>query len=264
MEKEGEKLKKQLKGAGIEINEAAARLEMTRQNLGYHFRKEPVDRNFKEKLFSAYPEIFTNVKLGEMITTGEKDSRLEEKNPFTNVKSLNPNTVKIGEIENDNENSPFIDLGNGQYIMVVPVVPIKAQAGYIRHYNDEQYIAENFTDKHTFAVSRVYRGKYMAFIVDGDSMDDGTSEAIIEGSTVTGREIQKHHWTNKFHIHRYKDYVIVHEDGIFTKRIVKHDTEGGTIICHSLNTNKDIYPDFELKLDDCYQIFNIVNVTQTR
>lgn len=177
---------------------------------------------------------------------------------------LKPNGVQIGELIQDDDNSPFIDIGNGQYIMVVPIVPIRAQAGYIEHYNDEGYIRDNFTDKHTFSVSRVYKGRYMAFIVEGNSMDDRTSEAIIEGSTVTGREIQKHHWRNKFHIHRYKDYVIVHEDGIFIKRIIEHDTQNGVITCHSLNTNKDLYPDFELNLDECLQIFNVVNVTQTR
>lgn len=183
-----------------------------------------------------------------------------------NISSKTPmgNAIKIGELTGDEENSPFIDIGNGQYIMVVPIVPIKAQAGYIQNYNDEKYIEENFTEKHTFSVSRVYRGRYMAFIVDGDSMDDRTSDAIIEGSTVTGREIQKHHWRNKFHINRYKDYVIVHSDAIFVKRIIEHDTINGTILCHSLNPNKDLYADFELNLDECLQIFNVVNVTQTR
>lgn len=175
------------------------------------------------------------------------------------------NAIEIGELTDDDDSSPFIDIGGGQYIMVVPLVPIKAQAGYIQNYNDEQYIAENFTQKHSFAVSRVYRGKYMAFIVDGDSMDNGVAgEAIPEGYTVTGREIQKQHWRNKFHIHRYKDYIIVHQDGIFIKQISKHDTEQGVITCHSLNPNKDIYADFDLNLDECYQIFNVVNVTQTK
>ena len=183
---------------------------------------------------------------------------VSDENP-TLIKS---NAIMIGEIESDDESSPYIDMGNGQYTMIVPIVPIRAQAGYIEHYNDERFIQENFTEKHSFTVSRVYRGRYMAFIVDGDSMDNGVAgEAIQEGSTITGREIQRQLWKNKFHIHRYKDYVIVHKDGIYVKQISKHDTENGVITCHSLNQD---YEDFDLNLDECLQIFNVVNVTQTR
>jgi len=194
-----------------------------------------------------------------------KSNALNE--PAVEYKTNKPqsNAILIGEINDPDDESPYYDLGNGQFIMVVPIVPIKAQAGYIKHYYDEQYISENFTQKHSFAVSRVYRGKYMAFINEGHSMDNGVAgEAILEGSTVTGREIQKVHWRNKFHIHRYKDYVIVHQDGIFTKRITHHDTEKGIITCHSLNPDKELYPDFDLNLDECLQILNIVNVTDPR
>lgn len=215
-------------------------------------------------------------KIEEFFENEEKNRQSEENSshvaanirPFTKsaITNLpNSNGVLIGEINDDQESSPFIDIGGGQYIMVVPLVPIRAQASYVEHYNDEHFINENFTQKHSFAVSRIYRGKYMAFIVDGESMDNGVAgEAIPEGYTVTGREIQKQHWRNKFHIHRYKDYVIVHKDGIFIKQIIQHDTENGIITCHSLNPDKDQYPDFELNLDDCYQIFNVVNVTQTK
>ncbi|RCH53919.1 hypothetical protein DJ568_15380 [Mucilaginibacter hurinus] len=62
MEKEGEKHKLLLKGRGYEINDIALKLNMTRQNLGYHFRKDVLDSNFKEKLYQTFPEVFTNVK----------------------------------------------------------------------------------------------------------------------------------------------------------------------------------------------------------
>lgn len=218
--------------------------------------KKDLPRKFLDSIAGKYPISKSFILTGQE-NSEEKLSRKENNIPGSNA-------VIIGEIQNPEDESSFIDIGNGQFIMVVPVVPIRAQAGYIQNYHDEKYIEENFTQKHSFAVSRVYRGRYMAFIIDGDSMDDGTSNAIIEGSTVTGREIQKTHWRNKFHIHRYKDYVIVHRDGIFTKRITQHDTENGIITCNSLNPNKELYGDFDLNLDDCLQIFNIVNVTQPR
>ncbi|MBW4889845.1 S24 family peptidase [Mucilaginibacter sp. HMF5004] len=176
--------------------------------------------------------------------------------------SRSSNGFAIGEIQDNDTDSPFIDLGTGQFIMIVPLVQDYAYAGYLSGYQDKEYIDE--LPKHSFVVNKQHKGKYMAFQVIGDSMSDGTDESITEGSTVTGREIQRHLWSSRFHIHRFKDYVIVHKEGILIKRIIKHDVDTGVITCQSLNPNKDAYPDFELALDDCSQIFNIVNVTQIR
>lgn len=181
----------------------------------------------------------------------------------TKEEKLVSNATSIGQIFQPENESPYVDLGNGQFLMIVPLIPIKASAGYRENFQDENYISAHY-DKHYFPVTKQYRGKYFAFVVDGSSMDDGTSEAIIEASTVTGREIQKKHWVNKFHLNSFRDYVIVHRDVILVKRIIEHNTEQGTILCNSLNPDKKKYPDFELNLDECLQILNIVNVTQPR
>lgn len=206
-----------------------------------------------EQISKAFPEInpvWIKMNVGEMLKSGDKYK------PVTNA-------VAIGEITYSEEASPYIDLGNNQFLMVVPLIPIKASAGYRENFQDENYINTHY-DKHYFPVTRQYRGKYFAFVTEGPSMDDGTSEAIIEGSTVTGRDIQKQHWVNKFHMGSFKDYVIVHRDVILVKRIIDHNTEKGTILCNSLNPDKRKYPDFEINLDECLQILNIVNVTQPR
>ncbi len=170
------------------------------------------------------------------------------------------NALEIGEIETPDDESPFIDLHNGQYVMLVPLVEEKARAGYIEHIADKEYVGE--LPKHSFIVDRQHRGKYFAFRVVGDSMDNGTVESIPEGSIVTGRDISQHLWRSKFHINRFKDYVIVHKDGIIIKRITEHDVDNGIITCHSLNT--ELFPDFQIHLDDCRQILNVVNVTHIR
>lgn len=175
---------------------------------------------------------------------------------------MSSNGFMIGEIQQNDTDSPFIDLGTGQFIMIVPLVQDYAYAGYLSGYQDKEYIEE--LPKHSFVVNKQHKGKYVAFQVIGDSMSDGTDESITEGSTVTGREIQRHLWSSRFHIHRFKDYVIVHKEGILIKRIIKHDVDTGVITCLSLNPDKEAYPDFDLNLDDCSQIFNIVNVTQIR
>ncbi|MCX3266590.1 S24 family peptidase [Pedobacter agri] len=171
----------------------------------------------------------------------------------------------IGELNYplDPGETPFIELGEGQYLMVMPLVNEYAYAGYLSGYADPEYVEE--LSKHTIIVTKQHRGTYRAFEVVGDSMDDGTKDSIPDGSIATGREIQRHLWQAKFHTHRFKDYIIVHKtDGILTKRITKHDVEKGIITCHSLNKDKDSYPDFKVDLNDVKQMFNIVNVSIAR
>jgi len=241
---QGEHTRNLLKGSGIPMGDIAEKLGLTRQGLNYHLRKSVLDANFKALITEKLPDIF----------------RVENNAAVSIVKQSN--AYSVGDIQHNESESPFVDLGNGQYIMIVPLVQDYAYAGYLGGYQDEEYIDE--LPKHSFVVNKQHKGKYMAFQVIGDSMSNGTEESITEGSTVTGREIQRHLWSSRFHIHRFKDYVIVHKEGILIKRIIKHDVEAGLIVCQSLNPDKDAYPDFELNLDDCSQIFNIVNVTQIR
>jgi hypothetical protein len=111
----------------------------------------------------------------------------------------------------------------------------------------------------------MHRGKYMSFEVAGDSMNSGDpKDAIIDGSVVTGRFIDPSLWNSRFHIHMWKDYVIVHNDGVIIKRITHHDVDKHIIACQSLNPDKDRYPDFQLDLAEVKQIFNIIGVYKVR
>ncbi|MCW3465027.1 XRE family transcriptional regulator [Chitinophaga nivalis] len=175
------------------------------------------------------------------------------------------NTRDIGHLAYPLESAetPFIELGEGQYLMLIPLIHEAAYAGYPGGYADAEYIGE--LPRHSIIVNKYHKGQYRAFEIVGDSMDDNTKQSIPDGSIVTGREIQQSYWTSKFHTHRFKDYIIVHKtDGITTKRITHHDVEKGIITCHSLNPDKNMYPDFEIHLKDVQQLFNIVNVSQAR
>lgn len=186
----------------------------------------------------------------------------EESYPVVNEKA---NGKLIGELNYPIERgeTPFIELGEGQYLMVMPLVNEYAYAGYLSGYADPEYVEE--LSKHTIIVTKQHKGNYRAFEIVGDSMDDGTKESIPDGSIATGREIQRHLWSSPFHTHRFKDYIIVHQtEGILNKRITKHDVSKGFITCHSLNPDKNTYPDFDLHLDEIKQIFNIVNVSIPR
>lgn len=138
--------------------------------------------------------------------------------------------------------------------MYVPLVNQYAYAGYLSGFADNEFIES--LDKVPFEVDREGRGNYMCFEVRGDSMDDGSYDSLRQGTKLLAREIQRHHWNNKFHNRRYKNFVIVHRnEGILIKQIKEHDLINNAITIHSLN------PEFEdkvLNLDDIAQIFNVV------
>jgi transcriptional regulator with XRE-family HTH domain len=156
----------------------------------------------------------------------------------------------------------FIELSGGKYIMNTPLITKKAYAGYLAGWGDDEYINE--LPKHPIVVDKPHLGYYHSFEVSGDSMDDGTARAIQNGDIVTGRKIDRQFWKSKLHLSKFRDFVIVSLEGIVCKEIIKHDTAAGVLTCHSLNPDKENYPDFEIELAKVIQIFNIVQVTKKR
>lgn len=144
-------------------------------------------------------------------------------------------------------------------ILRVPLVSQYAQAGYLCGYADATYMATLPTIP--YIVDHEAQGHYVAFEVKGDSMNDGTEEAILEGDRLLCREIMPHLWADsKLHIRKW-DFVIVHTEGILVKRIIDHDVEKHTITIHSLNS---MYSDKVINLADVKQIFNVIELQRPR
>ena len=144
-------------------------------------------------------------------------------------------------------------------VMYVPLINQYAYGGYMNGYSDHEYI--DSLPKIPFSADQEHKGEYLCFEVKGDSMDDGTVDAILERDILLCRNVRKEHWTNKLHINRW-DFVIVHrEKGIVVKRIIKHDVEKGILTLHSLNED---YDDFDVHLRDVSQILNIVDIKRNR
>lgn len=144
-------------------------------------------------------------------------------------------------------------------ILRVPLVSQYAQAGYLCGYADAAYMATLPTIP--YIVDHEAQGHYVAFEVKGDSMNDGTEDAILEGDRLLCREIMPHLWVDsKLHIRKW-DFVIVHTEGILVKRIINHDVENHTITIHSLNS---MYPDKVINLSDVKQIFNVIELQRPR
>jgi phage repressor protein C with HTH and peptisase S24 domain len=140
-------------------------------------------------------------------------------------------------------------------VMMVPLVSKFAYAGYLDNLGDDEYVGELPTV--AFANDVQNRGDYLAFEVKGDSMDNGLSNAILEGDILLARNVRQDYWSSKLHIRKW-NFIIVHRDrGILIKRITKHDTNTNEITIHSLN---DYYEDDTIHLKNVQAIYNVVDI----
>ncbi|MVM34429.1 helix-turn-helix domain-containing protein [Spirosoma sp. HMF4905] len=201
---------------------------------------------------------------------GDKGSPLEAPSFTINDSTTNGSSSEASALEPSDDESilvtangmQFQKLKDGRYWMFVPLVEQHAYAGYLAGWKDKEYIEE--LPKHVITVDHIHQGAYKAFGVRGDSMNDGSRDAICEGDIIDGRMLPRDFWRSKLHIHEYPDFVIVHHEGIVVKRIVDHDVKRGIIYCESLNPNKELYPDSFYRLSEVYELYNVVSVQQKR
>jgi len=192
--------------------------------------------------------------------TGEGDMVI---NPNKQVQN---NAKPLHEVQYPIEpgESPFIDMGNGQYTMLVPLVDEYSYASFPGGFKDPEYIEE--LRKISITVDKQHSGRYFAFEIIGESMENYSSKedakkSIPEGAVVVAREIQRHHWKARLHYHRWASFVFVHKEyGIACKTILDQQVEDGIIHLGSFNPDKKRYKDFEWHLDDIQAIFNVVRI----
>lgn len=180
--------------------------------------------------------------------------------PTTNAFPLGPTDDDV--TERSKSGNEFISIGAGRWVMLVPKVDQFGYGGYLVGYKDPEYIEH--LPKHSIIVNEKHRGRYRSFEMRGDSMYNGEEDSIKEGDTVTGREINKQYWTSKLHIHKYKEYIIVHKEGIIIKEIIAHDPVAGIITIHSKNPDKTLYPDEQISLADVNELHNVIEVSKPR
>jgi len=243
---QGKNFKSFLSSRKIGASKAAEILGVSRQTVYQYFKSSSLERETVNNILSKFN------------TTEEEVFGISKSS--TPVKRLNQNAKDIGstDIYEEDGDNKFTEISPGRYRMGIDLVPVYAQAGYLTGYADKEYIEE--LPKHYITVDRFVRGKYMAFEISGDSMDNGDiKEAMPHGTIATGREVKRDLWRSKLHNHEWPNWIIVHRyEGVVAKQIGKQCLETGTLTLRSLNHDKVRYPDFEVKLDDCVQIFNVV------
>lgn len=183
----------------------------------------------------------------------------EDYNPAKDVKVND--AFEMEYVENNNSNS-FIKLENGQYLMTMPLAEHNIQAGFLDNYQNIDYLQD--LSKHSIIVDNPARGRYVAFRVKGDSMDSGKPDAILNNYIVATRELQRQHWKDKIRIKDFPYWVIYTTQATYPllKEIVEHDTEKGTIKCHSLNDSPE-YVDFEISMNDIKALFYVIDINRS-
>lgn len=253
----GGRLEMFIKEKGIDAQTLSTRLGVS-FTMVWKFIYNQAQPSFQviENLLSAYPELSADWLMrgvGYMIKPASSNALpLGLSHPTEDHEGL-----EIIKRENGTE---FRYLGEEKYLMVTPLVDQFAYAGYTMGWSDHEYIEE--LPRHAIVVDRLHFGIYRSFIAKGDSMDNGKRGSIADGDILTGRRIDKRHWRNKLHLHKYQDYVIHTVDGIMVKRIKAHDVNAGIITYESLNPDKKLYPDAELSLSEVVELYNIVAKTE--
>jgi len=165
-------------------------------------------------------------------------ANMEEPEPFT---------------ENKNGNY-YYRRSDGQLFVEVPLVPYSALG------SPADEFAELTADRSRykmmgFEVDRVGHGRYFAFEVDGDSMDDGTRSSFERGDVVLVRELDRSHWLPKLHLSQWRFWVVCWQNCVRLKEITAQTAT--TITLHSLNPSPE-YTDFTLNLAEVSRLFNVI------
>lgn len=149
----------------------------------------------------------------------------------------------------------FLKKQDGKLVMEVPIVPIEVLGSPSDEY--ATIINDGTAEKTLFEVDSVHHGKYYAFRVNGDSMDDGTRRSFERGDIVLVRELDRDEWMPRLRFNDWPFWVVVFGNNVRIKQIIRQNEETGAITLHSLNPSPE-YTDFTLQLSQISRLFNVV------
>ena len=146
-------------------------------------------------------------------------------------------------------NEEIISL-SAKNVSLIPLVPHMAYAGYLNGFADNAYMSA----LPTIPIIKEDKGKFVAFEVNGDSMDDGSFRAYQDGDIIICKLIPIDLINNGDINLIGKELVLVHKEGILVKQVTSIDLAKAFISLHSYNP---IYKDLTLGLEDVMQVFTI-------
>lgn len=209
------------------------------------------------KLISKIIDSGLNINLNWLLK-GDGSMYVEYKNDNEGV-FFNEDTIDYGEemFETwvNTYGNKFMEYPTGRIVIEVLKVPFKAHASYVESYF-ESSLHDSF-ETVRFEVDRRASGHYVAFDNSGDSMDSGMGRTsdIPTNSEYLTREIKRELWTS---LHRTPlGQVYITKQGIWHKDFKSYDPETGLITLSSRNKK---VKDFEVSINDVFQIFNVIKI----
>ena len=138
-------------------------------------------------------------------------------------------------------------------IQRLPIILIEAKAGIGKGFlydrdcsQDPDDIYDEFDSMEVF-LEREVSDRYKLFRVKGKSMDDDTKQALCNGDVLLCREVYPEDWKYGLINTKFPNVIIViEEEGILIKQLIKHSKKNETISLRSLNsTYKDLTIDLK-------------------
>lgn len=210
------------KGVVHTQQDVADKMNVSKENISRAFNgnEKYLTSNFLDRFNKSFNMIFNE----EWLKTGEGE--MLKKNEV-NIEAVPTMISGVGEYYTKNNNGiKFYKLENGKYRMTVKKVPFCA---YGRFANDSDTLEPDKEDweEESFEFDEIVHGKYLAFEVKGESMDDGTRNSFEEGDIVLVRELGRQHWKDKFRFNDHPYWVIVFDSSVLIKQMVAQNMETG-------------------------------------
>ncbi|RYD56316.1 MAG: hypothetical protein EOP56_13365 [Sphingobacteriales bacterium] len=228
-------IKHLLKLKGYTQEQAAEKLQISRQTLAAKLSKANMDADFKAGLKEHF------------------DIDVDALLHADTIENLQQPTHTTGEEIRRNK---AVD---GSRRDALKAVPIRAQAGYAQHFMDPVYLDE----LQRFDIPGLpYAGdRFRVFQVSGDSMEvynkENQPEGLRDGMWVIAKKIDPEYWhqTFDFFVH-----VIVTPSRIMIKRLKREkyeDSKKGDYYFVAISDNEDVYPQFTLDPSEIEELWEV-------
>ncbi len=146
-------------------------------------------------------------------------------------------------------------LDYGKYYMVTPLVLAELHQRYIQHIVNREKQANEM--KTGFLVEGLEERNYRAFEISGDSMNNGSINAIPNKAIVLGTRFTTEEISKQSESCLNQTVVLVLKDRITCKLLSQIDIENGSVRCSNLNGSPE-FQDFDLLLTDIVEVFKVV------
>lgn len=143
-----------------------------------------------------------------------------------------------------------------KYKIRVPLITVRDYGKYLDNHRNNAFLTKDNFDELDFILDHVDDGRYYAFELKGDSMDDNTRRSLANGDIVLCKELMKEEWKEILQSNTSSFWIIISGKNILCKEIVAYNEDNNTITCHSSNPSPE-YANFELRLDSISHLYNI-------